>query len=200
MNLRLSNPSGGGFLGTRHTTVLRILDNGPTIAFTGRWIGAGPAVQRTGPANLTSRVDYAAIEGHRHRRRRLRARIGYADVWPGRHEPHHSDRLLRDVTAEGSEVFTMRLRRPVNARLRLTEREVVIADNDFGGTVQFGSATYSVREGANRTITVTRTGTELTVGYFTSNGSGIAGEHYVSASGACFLAWAKRAERSLSGR
>jgi hypothetical protein len=54
--------------------------------------------------------------------------------------------VLRDVKAEGSEIFTVHLSHPVNAGLGQTQRQVVIKDNDFGGTVQFDAVTYVKRE------------------------------------------------------
>ncbi|HUF94207.1 MAG TPA: Calx-beta domain-containing protein [Candidatus Limnocylindria bacterium] len=63
VTLTLSHPDGGGFLGARTTAVLRILDNSPTIGFTGRWVGNGLEVERTGGTNVTSRVDYASVDG-----------------------------------------------------------------------------------------------------------------------------------------
>lgn len=186
VNLTLSNTGGGGVLGARRTAVLRILDNEPTIGFTGRWIGNGLEVERTGAANVTSRVDYTAIDETASAGVDYVAVSGTLTFGPGVRTRIIPIVVLRDVEAEGAETFTVQLRRPVNARLGQTERQVVITDNDFGGTVQFESANYSVTEGANRTISVTRTGgagTELTVRYFTSDGTGVAGQNYVRASG-----------------
>jgi hypothetical protein len=191
VHLTLGSPGGGGFLGTRRTAVLRIVDNEPTISFTGRWIGNGLEVERTGPAQVTSRVDYAAIDDTAIAGVDYVALSGTLTFGPGVTRRVIPIVVLRDVTAEGSETFTVQLSRPVNARLGQAERQVVITDNDFGGTVQFESANYSVTEGGNRTITLTRTGgagTELTVRYFTSNGTGIAGEHYVGTAGNLFFA------------
>jgi hypothetical protein len=186
VNLALSNPGGGGFLGSTSAAVLRITDNEPVIGFTGRFVNNGLEVERTGPANVTSRVDYSAVDDT------AISGIDYAPVSgtltfaPGVRVRIIPIIVLRDVQAEGSEIFTVRLSHPVHARLGQTQRQVVIKDNDFGGTVQFDSANYSVPEGASRTITVTRTGgagTELTVHFFTSDGTGRAAENYVPRSG-----------------
>ena len=189
--LTLSNPGGGGFLVAPKTALLRILDNEPTVGFTGRWVGNGLEVERTGPANVTSRLDYASVDGTAIGGVDYVALSGTLTFAPGVRIRIIPITVLRDNIAEGNETFTMQLSNPFHARLGQTVRLVVIKDNDFGGTVQFASAAYSVAEGSNRTVTVTRTGgagTALTVHYFTSDGTGIAGTHYVPASGNLFFA------------
>jgi len=191
VNLTLSHPGGGGFLGARTTAVLRILDNSPTIGFTGRWVGNGLEVERTGGANVTSRVDYASVDGAAVAGSDYVGLSGTLTFDPGVRIRIIPITVLKDTEAEGNEDFTVLLSHPVRARLGQTVRQVVIKDNDVGGTVQFSAASYDVTEGGTRTVTVTRTGgagTSLLVHYFTSDGSATAGNDYVATSGSLLFA------------
>ena len=182
VNLTLRNPGGGGFLGPRSTAVLRILDNEPTIRFSGRWVGNALEVERLGPANMTSRVSYNSVNGTAIAGSDYVALSGTLTFGPGVRSRVIPITVLRDNLAEGAEDFLVVLSNPVRARLGNTVFPVSIKDNDFGGTVQFSAASYSVSEGGTRTITVTRTGgagTALAIEVFTSDGTGTAGENYV---------------------
>ena len=86
-----------------------------------------------------------------------------------------------DTLAEGDETFSVTLSNPGGGGTlgSPSAAVVTIREDDVAGTVQFGSATYSVSEdGGLATITVTRTGgsaSGVTVRYATSNGTASAG-------------------------
>jgi hypothetical protein len=84
-------------------------------------------------------------------------------------------------------IFTMSGQSPGTAMLQRNPETVTILDNDGPGTIDFGSASYSVVESAGfATVSVTRNGNPMlsvSVHYATSDVSATAGSDYTSSSG-----------------
>ncbi|HVG34315.1 MAG TPA: Calx-beta domain-containing protein, partial [Pyrinomonadaceae bacterium] len=97
-----------------------------------------------------------------------------------------------DQFAEADETFTLSLTNPTNATLAKATGTTRIINDDLGGTLQFSSNAYSVREdGGAATVTVTRTAglaDNVTVAYTTSNDTAQAGADYTASTGALSFA------------
>ena len=86
--------------------------------------------------------------------------------------------IAPDVIAEGPETFTLSLANPrPQGSVSLgpvASQTLTIADNDFGGTVQFGAATLTASPGESKAIPIVRTGgggTILTVNWQAISGT-----------------------------
>ena len=115
--------------------------------------------------------------------------------------------IVNDTLVEGNETLTLQLTNPrfvvpgpqvaiasancasyVQLPVEICTVPLTIIDDDQGGEIQFGSATYAVTEGTlNASITLTRTGGlggPVTVDFATMDGQGtaVAGADYVSTS------------------
>ena len=192
VNLSLSNPTNGAVLGTPGTAVLTILDNdqgGLT-----RWSRATYTVSEAGPTakltvvrtgrNLASAVtvDYAVTGGT--------ATNGGVDYTlangtltfdAGETSKTIIIPIVDDTLAEGPETVVLTLSNATGGATlgSPTSATLTITDNDFGGTIRFGSATYSVNENAGpATLTVVRSGglaSGVSVDYAVTGGTATGG-------------------------
>jgi hypothetical protein len=131
VRLTLSNPTGGASLGTPTTARLTIADNEPVVQFTGNWVGGSFEVRRTGPADVTVTVEYAATDGTAVAGVDYEPLAGTLNFAPGVTTRVIPIRIIRDTLVEGDETFTLFLRNPVGARLGAYRTHLmVIKDND----------------------------------------------------------------------
>jgi hypothetical protein len=131
VRLTLSNPTGGASLGTPTTARLTIADNEPVVQFTGNWVGGSFEVRRTGPADVTVAVEYAATDGTAVAGVDYEPLAGTLNFAPGVTTRVIPIRIIRDTLVEGDETFTLFLRNPVGARLGAYRTHLmVIKDND----------------------------------------------------------------------
>ena len=96
--------------------------------------------------------------------------------------------IVNDTVVEGNETFQFRISNPQGGvQLGTTTNETVtITDNDLGGTIKFGAASFNGVEGSNAIVTITRTdGTAsgVTVQFTISGGTAISGTDYTNVSG-----------------
>ena len=113
-------------------------------------------------------------------------------TWPdGDSSPKRIDiTIANDTVPENDEQFVVYLDTPIGVSLGSPTLAVVTIEDDDLPTVQFRSATYTVREddGSVR-LWVSRTGTDpVSVTYATVDGSAVAGTDYSAAGGT--LSWA----------
>jgi uncharacterized repeat protein (TIGR01451 family) len=186
----LSNARGGLRLGSPAQTVVVIRDDESVVQFSGRVVGNAPEVVRIGALDRRVTVDYVVSNGSAWGGMDLRPVLGTLVFNPGVASRLIPLTIVDDGVAEGPETFWVQLGNALPtgaARLGSdVNRMFTITDNDFGGTVEFGAATYAGAEGQSVTITVLRrggTGSQLTVSWAAADGTATAGEDFTPASG-----------------
>ena len=203
VHLTLSNPMGeGAVLGSPSTATVTILDNeGGTFQFShGAYgideNGGGQAitVTRTGKTGGTVTVDYATSDGTAIAGEDYITVAGTLTFSNGQMVKTFTVPIIDDTEFEGDgfgseEIIHLTLGNPQGGGARLgspVEAELRIRDNE-GGSLSFSQSEYTVREdGGSGTITVIRTGRTggtVEVDYATSDGTAVAGEDYLPASG-----------------
>jgi HSP20 family molecular chaperone IbpA len=192
VNLTLSSPEAGTALG-RRTAVLTIVEASACINFSADAYqvleSRGPAtvtVARSGPLVGTVTVQLSTADGT------ATAPADYTSVnrslmfAPGVRSVSVTIPIVNDRRIEGTETVNLALTSVQGAATLGTRAAglLEILDEDIGGVVQFGAATYTVAEGAGTAlITVTRTGSTAggaTVQYSTSDGTAAAGDDYTA--------------------
>ena len=92
-----------------------------------------------------------------------------------------------DTLVEPDAVFYIAIDAPFNAVIGTSQSPVTLINDDFGGSVQFGSQTYNVLEnGGVGVFTITRINgqaSNITVQYSTSDGTASAGADYAATTG-----------------
>jgi len=190
VNLSLSTPTGGGYLGSPATAVLTITDNEPVVQFSlaaYKVTETGPtativATRTGGPTAFT--VDYATSNGTATAGSDYTAASGTLTFAAGILSRTFTIPILNDTLGEGPETVNLALSNAVGALIGARSTAVLtITDNE--PVVQFSLAAYTVAESASTaTIVATRTGAgAFTVDYATSNGTATAGSDYTAASG-----------------
>jgi sugar lactone lactonase YvrE len=94
--------------------------------------------------------------------------------------------VVGDTTAEGNETFHVTLSSSANSTIADGLAVGTIIDDETSQTLAFQSATYTVAEGQQASINVTRTGSTagtVTVDYATANSTAVAGSDYTATSG-----------------
>ncbi len=195
LELVLSEPGSGAALGPRPRAVVTIHDNEAAVEFAAPAFSVtegGPAatiqVKRIGRVTGPLTVSYETGDGTASSPDDYLARSGTLSFLPGVALQAFRVPIVNDSLAEGQEALTLSLSGATGGVLGPQRTAVLnITDNDLGGTVQFGAATYSARETAGTAVvTVTRTGGQaggVSVDYATSDGSAQAGSDYTTTVG-----------------
>jgi hypothetical protein len=201
IGLALLNPGGQGTLGARSTAGLTVLDDEPdtTLHFGLPQYAASEGkagvvtVVRSGSAANAVSVQYATSDGSAVAGADYTASSGTLSFKAGQSSSTFKVVTTGDTLDEPDEDLTLTLSNPTGGAVLGTQdvATLLIADNDTGGALQFGSPSYSRGEGmTTATITVTRTGglaSGVTVHYASvpeaGPGKATSGVDYASASG-----------------
>jgi len=211
VNLALSNPSGVATLGVRSSALLTIADNdGVTLHFSAPTYsvtegGSGVVtVKRSGSTASAVSVQYATSDGTATiADGDYTAKSGTLSFKAGQTSLIFSVATKTDTRDESNETVNLALSNPTGGAILGTQSTatLTIADNDAGGVLKFGSATYSRGENLpTATITVTRTGgvaSGVSVNYASTNGTAQAGLDYTTAAGTLSFA-AGQASRTFT--
>ncbi len=160
--IMLSNPQGGAVLDPPSSATATIVDDEGVVQFSLRFVGNMPEVVRTGSLATQATVGFAsedetAIGGIDYRpvSGTLTFRAGVASQFIPL-------LIVPDVLAEGPETFTISLVNPAPEGTLslgpLSSQTFTITDNDFGGSVQFGTTSVTAAPGESRSIPIVRTG------------------------------------------
>ena len=196
VNLALSNPVNAD-PGTLMAATLTIEDDDmPTVDFESAPYtvdeGDGTAtitVTLSGAWGQQVTVDYATSDGTAKEPGDYTAASGTLTFTPGDVSETFDVTIIDDALDEPAETVTLTLSNAGNALLGAVNNPatLTIGDNDPPPTVDFGSATYTVDEGAGTaTITITlseASGQQVTVDYATSDGTAEQPDDYTTASG-----------------
>jgi hypothetical protein len=177
VNLRLSNPGGGGTLGAQVTAVLTINDDEPYVMLSAATYsvseGAGfltVTVNRGGVTTGQVTVDYATADqlpsgpGKAVSAVDYTATTGTLTFGTGITARTFTVPILNNSLPQADRKFTIVLGNPTITVGTVTlvapaTAEVTITDDDIGGTVQLGAATYTVNEdGGAAVVTLVRSG------------------------------------------
>ena len=202
VNLALSIPAGStAVLGAQATTVLTIVDDEqPRFQFATATStvseGAGAAtltVMRVGPTTGTHTVNYTLAGVTATAGVDFNGAGGTLTFGPGVASRIITVPVVTDTINETAETFTVTLSAPsAGAALGTTTvATVTITDDDPAGTAQFTASSFSVVEGANVTLTVTRTGGTagpVTVAYSATPGTASIADFMTSSSVLTFAA------------
>ena len=157
-------PGGGGALGSAATAVLDIQDDEPHVKLSAATYtvseGAGfltVTVERGGVDTATLTVDYATADQFPAGAGKAVAGVDYTAVTgtltfaPAVRTRTFTVPILNDSMPEPDDKFDVLLRNATISSGTVTivapaRAEVNITDDDFGGTIQFSSATYTVNE------------------------------------------------------
>jgi len=182
--LTLSNATVPATLGAPSQTIVTILDQEQTLAFSTPAYSfrenGGPGailINRVGPTTGTVLVDFTTVDGSAAAPADYTAVTKTLTFGPGVKTQTVTVPILNDGLIEGNETFSVRMSNPrfsppgggvgfapgtcvtfVAAPASCTVT-VTIVDDDAGGAIQFSAATYTVSEAsATATITLSRTG------------------------------------------
>ncbi len=157
-------------------------------------------VRRDAPTAATVSVDYAITDGTSHAGDYDHmSATGTLSFPKGATSRTFSLKTVQNTAVDGNRTVLLSLGSPGGgAELgSQTTAVVTIIDNDVGGTVQFGSASYSVDEGnANAIVKVTRSrglASGVTVDYAAAPGTAVAGEDFDAVNGTLTFAAARPA-------
>ena len=197
-SVTLSNPGGGGTLGSPSAAVVTIREDdvAGTVQFGSATYSVSEdggsatiTVTRTGGSASGVTVHYATSNGTATAGADYTAVSGTLTFAANETSKTITVPIQDDTLMEGDETFSVTLSNPGGGGTlgSPSAAVVTIREDDVAGTVQFGSATYSVSEdGGLATITVTRTGgsaSGVTVNYATGNGTATAGADYTAVFG-----------------
>ena len=192
--LKLRNATGGAVLGAISNAVLTILDDESSVSFTNATYTvteAGPSISinvvRSGSMLTTVGVSFSTVNGSAISTNDYRGTNGTLSFPPGVTFKTITIPIANDTIVEGNEDFRVILHTPTGGVLlgTITNTTVTIIDNDLAGTIQLSSSNYTVTEGSNATIRITRTGGlagGVTVHLETSGGTATAGSDYTAVS------------------
>jgi hypothetical protein len=150
------------------------------------------SVMRTGGSLGTVTVDFSTADGTAKAGFDYVASAGPLTLTNGQTSATLAVPILDDAVLEGPETFLLALRSPTGGAVLGPSSNAVmtVADNEAltsAGLLQFSATNYTVSEsGLMATITVVRTGGSngvVTVDYFTTNGTALAGLDYSNSLG-----------------
>jgi hypothetical protein len=196
-NLTLSNPTGGAALGTPSTATVNITDNEVVgeIAFSpasySRSENAGAVtltVTRTAGSTGAASVNWTTVNNTAVSPSDFIANSGTLTFDEGETTKTIVITLVDDLVEESAEQFKVSLTNPVNATLGSAyDATVTITNEDFAGTLGFGTGNYTVSESAGTvTLTVNRvngTSGAASVNWATVDGTATSPADYSGASG-----------------
>jgi Zn-dependent metalloprotease len=199
VGLTLTNVQGpGAVLGGQNTGTLIIGDDdvGGTLQFkmASFSVSEGSAfatitVTRTGGSASGVSVDYQSADGSAVHPDDYAATSGTLSFGAKVTSQTFTVPIVGDTLDESNETLTLTLSNPQGGALLggVVVSTLTITDNDTGGSLQIGSASYSVSEGGGSAIiTVTRTkgaASNVTVDYATADGTATAGADYTASAG-----------------
>ena len=188
-SVSLSRPGGGAALGSPTRAVVTIVDDHAVIQLSGRSVGNSVEVVRGGALTANVSVDYHAASGTAILGQDFILEPGTLMFPAGVTSQLIPVAIVDDHIAEPPETFTIALSRPSPGAVigKNASHVFTIRDNDFGGTLNFASPTYTASRGSNAAITITRTqgqGTILTVTWVVrKGGDAVPGTDFNPASG-----------------
>jgi hypothetical protein len=157
----LSTPSSGATLGTPSRVLVTILDNEAVVGFERGFVNAEETtpsvtvtVLRSGPLTAPATVQFRTVEGTGSGNavpdvdyRPVQKTLTFA---PGVATQTVTIQLLNDTTVDGQRTVRLELGNPTGLALGTGQRSmsIVIADNDFGGTIQFADSQFVASEAA----------------------------------------------------
>jgi hypothetical protein len=192
----LSNPTGGASVGSPATASAAIIDDDgpPSISVSDVFVNEGDAgsaaamfsvyLSRSSSQNVF--VTYTTGGGTAQAGSDYVSESATLTFAPGEIVKVVTIDVNGDVLDENDETFNVTLSSPVNGALGDGTGVGTIRDDDGSRVVAFQSASYSVSEGTNATITVVRSGDLLgtvTVDYATAPGSAGTGSDFAGTSG-----------------
>ena len=143
-------------------------------------------VRRSSVTNVSVNVDYTMVDGTALDGLDYFSLNGTLTFDPGETNKLIALTLLDDDLRENAETLTIQLSNPTVGTLFISNQVVYIDDDDFS-SVRFASSAVSVSENTNVvSIDVIRLGvtnTEVSVNYFTTNSTALAGSDYVATNG-----------------
>lgn len=163
----ITNPQGGAALGAISNATLTIKDDESSVTISNAAVSVNEAgtnviitLIRSGALLTPVSVDFTTVNGTATNGLDYGATNGTLAFAANVGSKTITIPIINDTIVEGNETFGLRISNPQGGvQLGATTNETVtIVDNDFPGTVQFSSATYSGTEGSNAVIKITRTG------------------------------------------
>lgn len=209
--LTLSNPSSNAVLGDPHVAALTILNDDlayvflplilknhplPHVQFAASEVRAPEdigtvviSVTLDRPFPQPVSVDYAAEGGTATAGQDYIVDDGTLTFPPGQTVMTFTVAIIDDALDEHDETVIFQLRNPVRAELGdPNPMTLTIVDNDDPPNVQFSASDYTVGEGEGTAVITMRldrvSGKQIAVNYATEDGTGAAGQDYVTSSGA----------------
>jgi hypothetical protein len=197
LSLTLSSPTGGATLGAKASAVLTIADDdetAPTLSFAVPVVTvveggkATVTVKRSGDPTSAVSVDYTTTDGTAGGSD-YATTTGTLSFGVNVTARTFTVQTTADTIDEADEDVNLTLSSPGGGAQLGTQStaRVLIADNDAGGAIKVGKATYSVSEkAASLKVTVSRTGGKAsgtTVDYATADGTATAGSDYTATNG-----------------
>ena len=188
LELTLLNPTGGATLGSIRRAVVMIdemaFQFAPAVYPATEGGVATITVMRTGPTNRAATVNWATSDGTATAGLDYTPGAGTLTFPVGVRTRTFTVATINDTVMEGPETVLLTLRDPSAGSIRGAQRTAVltISDNDGGGIIRFGAATYLVPEKAGTfTVPVVRTGgvaSSVTVDYAVGEGTATGGVDY----------------------
>jgi hypothetical protein len=186
-SLQLSNPRHGAVLGTNLSATLTIQYTNPCICLSNAAYSVSEAatnvlisLMRFGPLTTAASVDFTTVDGTAVSPADYRATNGTATFAPGVGVCKIAIPIVNNTIAQSNRFFYFNLTNTsAGMPLGNTSNAIVtIVDNDFPGTLQFSTDTFSDYEGSNAIVRIVRNGglaSGITVQFCMTNGTGFAG-------------------------
>ena len=206
--LALANPRAGTYLGVRSAAMLNVEDVDSTFEWGWVSVGAEPGrgemfavVERRGVMSLPATVEYETVDGTAMAGADYLAAAGtltfasgqaYATFIPGQTYRLFHMTILNDGLVEGDETFHLRLSNPTGGAALGARSNAAVTIRDNDGGLGFAETNVVVSENSPVvTLTLRRydDGDEpLSVEYFTSEGTALAGRNFLPVEGVATLA------------